>query len=68
MAATPGNLAFSFLSTAAFTNTSVGQIGYQASGADLLVQIDTDGNDTVDMEMVLQGLAGQELQGLNVLL
>ena len=60
-AAIPGNQAFSFLGTAAFTNTSVGQIGYHDSGADLLVQIDTDGNDTVDMEVVLKGLARSAL-------
>jgi hypothetical protein len=31
------------------------------SGADLLVQMDLDGNGVADMEIVLQGLAGQSM-------
>jgi Ca2+-binding RTX toxin-like protein len=60
-AVTPGDQAFSFLGTGAFSNTGVGQIRYQNSGANLLVQIDSDGNGVADMEVVLQGLAGQVL-------
>ncbi len=67
-AATPGDQAFSFIATAAFTNTGIGQIRYQNTGSDLLVQIDTDGNGTADMEVILQGLNGQTLTGANFLL
>jgi FG-GAP repeat/RTX calcium-binding nonapeptide repeat (4 copies) len=67
-AVTPGDQAFAFLGTGTFSNTGVGQIRYQNSGANLLVQIDSDGNGTVDMEVVLQGLAGQTLTSGDFLL
>lgn len=60
-AALAGDQAFSFISNAAFTNTGVGQIRYQDSGGNLLVQIDVDGNGTADMEIILEGLSGQTL-------
>jgi hypothetical protein len=44
-----GDQAFGFIATAAFTNTGVGQIRYQNSGGNLLVQVDVDGNGTADM-------------------
>ncbi len=65
---TPGDQAFAFIGTGAFAVTGVGQIRYQTSGANLLVQIDTDGNGMADMEVVLDGLAGQALTGGDFLL
>jgi Ca2+-binding RTX toxin-like protein len=67
-AVTPGDQAFAFLGTGAFSAGGVGQIRYQNSGANLLVQIDVDGNGSVDMEVVLQGLTGQTLTGASFLL
>ncbi|MBK8375066.1 beta strand repeat-containing protein [Sphingorhabdus sp.] len=60
-AVTAGDQAFNFVGTGAFANTGVGQIRYQNSGADLLVQVDVDGNGTADMEIILQGNAGGTL-------
>ncbi len=56
-----GDQAFNFVGTAAFANTGVGQIRYQNSGADLLVQADVNGDGVADMEIILQGLAGGTL-------
>ncbi|MFM5895670.1 MAG: M10 family metallopeptidase C-terminal domain-containing protein, partial [Novosphingobium sp.] len=55
------NYTLSFVGSAAFGAGGAGQIRYAASGADMLVQFDLDGNGTSDMEIVLQGLAGQTL-------
>ena len=65
---TPGDQAFAFLGTGAFTAPGTGQIRYMNSGANLLVQVDVDGNGTIDMEVVLQGLTGQALSGASFLL
>lgn len=67
-AVTPGDQAFNFLGTAAFTNTGVGQIHYLNAGADLLVQVDVDGNGQADMDIVLNGLFGQALTANDFLL
>jgi len=56
-----GDQAFNFVGTAAFANTGVGQIRYQNSGADLLVQADVNGDGVADMEIILQGQAGGTL-------
>jgi Ca2+-binding RTX toxin-like protein len=55
------NYTLSFIGTSAFGAGGVGQIRYASSGSDMLVQFDLDGNGTSDMEIVLQGLAGQTL-------
>jgi Ca2+-binding RTX toxin-like protein len=55
------NYTLSFVGSSAFGAGGAGQIRYAASGADMLVQLDLDGNGTSDMEIVLQGLAGQTL-------
>jgi Ca2+-binding RTX toxin-like protein len=60
-AATAGDQAFTFLGTAAFANTGLGQLRYLTSGADLIVQADVNGDGVADMEMILQGLSGQVL-------
>jgi hypothetical protein len=60
-AATADDQAFSFIGTAAFTNSGIGQIRYLTSGADLIVQADTDGNGVADMEIILQGQGGNTL-------
>jgi len=55
------NYALSFIGSAAFGSAGAGQIRYTTSGADMLVQFDLDGNGSSDMEIILQGLAGQTL-------
>jgi Ca2+-binding RTX toxin-like protein len=67
-AVTTGDQAFAFLGTAAFGATGTGQIRFQNSGADLLVQLDVNGDGAADMEVVLQGLAGQVLTGADFVL
>jgi serralysin len=67
-AALAGDQALSFVGTAAFSNTGIGQVRYGASGSDLVVQVDADGNGVADMEILLQGLAGQTLTGANFVL
>jgi serralysin len=60
-AATAEDQAFSFIGTGAFAATGIGQIRYEDSGTDLLVQADVDGDGLVDMEIILQGLNGGTL-------
>jgi hypothetical protein len=60
-AAAAGDQAFGFVGTAAFTSSGLGQIRYQDSGADLIVQADVNGDGAADMEVVLQWLGGQAL-------
>lgn len=60
-AATAGDQAFSFIGTAAFAATGIGQIRYTNSGTDLLVQADVNGDGIADMEIILQGLNGGTL-------
>ena len=65
---TAGDQAFNFVGTAAFANTGVGQIRYQNSGADLLVQADVNGDGVADMEIILQGLGGGTLTSADFIL
>lgn len=65
-AVTPGDQPFGFIGTSGFTNTGIGQIRYQDSGANLLVQADVDGDGSADMEIILEGLAGQTLTVGNI--
>lgn len=58
-----GRQALTYISTAAFSATGTAQVRYGVSGADLLVQVDLDGNGTADMEMVLVGAGTQVLTG-----
>lgn len=67
-AVTAGDQAFNFVGTAAFANTGTGQIRYQNSGADLLVQADVNGDGVADMEIILQGQAGGTLTGADFIL
>lgn len=59
--ATAGDQAFSFIGTGVFAATGIGQIRYETSGTDLLVQTDVDGDGIADMEIILQGLNGGTL-------
>ena len=52
---TPGNQAFSFIGDAAFSAT-VGELRYIQSGADTLVEMDTDGDGIADLTLTLNGL------------
>jgi Ca2+-binding RTX toxin-like protein len=63
-----GRQALSFIDTAAFSASGAAQVRYGEAGADLLVQVDLDGDGNADMEMVLQGAGGQTLTGVDFLL
>jgi Ca2+-binding RTX toxin-like protein len=67
-AVTAGDQAFSFLGTAAFAATGLGQLRYLASGADLIVQADVNGDGVADVEVILQGSGGQVLTGADFVL
>lgn len=56
-----GRQALTFINTAAFSATGTAQVRYGVSGADLLVQVDLDGNGTADMEIILDTAAAQTL-------
>ncbi len=56
-----GRQALTYIDTAVFSATGTAQVRYGVSGADLLVQVDLDGNGTADMEIVLQGASTQML-------
>jgi Ca2+-binding RTX toxin-like protein len=64
----PGDQGFAFIGTAAFGAGGAAQMRYVTSGADLLVQADVNGDGIADMEIVLQGLAGQTLTSGDFLL
>jgi serralysin len=57
----PGRQALTFIDTQAFSATGTAQLRYGVSGADLLIQVDLDGNGTADMEIVLDNAAAQTL-------
>jgi Ca2+-binding RTX toxin-like protein len=67
-ASVAGDQAFGFVGTAAFTNTGVGQIRYQDTGINLLVQADVNGDGIADMEVVLQGVTGGTLTAADFVL
>jgi Ca2+-binding RTX toxin-like protein len=67
-AVTAGDQAFTFLGTAAFATTGLGQLRYLTSGSDLIVQADVNGDGVADMEVVLQGIGGQVLAGADFVL
>lgn len=56
-----GRQALTFIDTLAFSATGTAQVRYGVSGANLLVQVDLDGNGTADMEIVLDGASAQTL-------
>lgn len=59
--AIPGIQGFSYIGTQIFHANGSAEIRYGTAGANLLVQLDLNGDGVVDMEVVLQGLAGQAL-------
>ena len=63
-----GRQALTFIDTLAFSATGTAQVRYGVSGADLLVQVDLDGNGTADMEIVLDGASAQTLTGSDFML
>jgi Ca2+-binding RTX toxin-like protein len=67
-AALDGDQAFTFLGTAAFAVTGLGQLRYLTSGSDLIVQADVNGDGVADMEVILQGIGGQVLTGADFVL
>lgn len=52
-----GDQSFSFVGAAEFTGTP-GQVRYEVSGDDIIVQIDRNGDGLEEMEIVLQGQPG----------
>ena len=65
---TPGIQAFAFIDSQAFHATGAAEIHYANSGADLLVEADLNGDGIADMQIVLNGLAGQVLTSGDFLL
>jgi hypothetical protein len=63
-----GDQAFTFINTAAFTNTGLGQIRWVDLGADLKVEVDVDGNGVADMHILLQGAGAQVLTAADFVL
>lgn len=63
-----GRQAVAFVGTAAFAINGTAQARYATAGADLLVEVDVDGNGTADMQIVLAGRGGQTLNGSDFLL
>lgn len=67
-AVTAGDQAFTFVGTAAFTNTGIGQLRYTTSGGDILLQADTNGDGVADMEIILQGIGASTLTAADFIL
>lgn len=67
-AVTAGDQAFTFVGTAVFTNTGIGQLRYTTSGGDILLQADTNGDGVADMEIILQGIGASTLTAADFIL
>jgi Ca2+-binding RTX toxin-like protein len=67
-AVTAGDQAFTFVGTAAFSNTGLGQLRYASSGGDILLQADTNGDGVADMEIILQGIGASTLTAADFIL
>lgn len=63
-----GDQGFAFIGVGSFTGTGVAQIRYGSSGGDLLVLADINGDGAADMQIILQGLAGQTLTAADFVL
>jgi Ca2+-binding RTX toxin-like protein len=62
--ANPGTLGidpFSYIDTQSFHATGAAEIRYETAGADLMVQLDTNGDGLADMAIYLNGLGGGAL-------
>ncbi len=57
-----------FIGTTTFAATGVAQLRLMDSGSNLMLQADVDGDGVADVEIILQGLAGQTLTGSDFLL
>ncbi|MGA9581262.1 MAG: FG-GAP-like repeat-containing protein [Allosphingosinicella sp.] len=62
---TPGNDAFSFIGTAAFSNKA-GELRFVTEGSSVRIQADLDGNGVADFEIVFAGIA--DLSGTDFIL
>jgi autotransporter-associated beta strand protein len=60
-AVTTGDQAMTFIGTATFGVTGLGQIRWIDLGADLRVEVDVNGDGTADMHILLQGAGAQVL-------
>ncbi len=63
-----GRQAFTFVGSAAFVADGTAQINTKVSGADLLVQFDTNGDGAADMQIILVGNGATTLTGGDFLL
>lgn len=59
---------FAFIGNSAFHGMGAAQVRYGNSGADLLVQADVNGDGIADMEIILQGIAGQALSAADFMM
>lgn len=64
----PGIQGFAFIGRQTFGASGAAELRYAKAGADLVVQLDLDGDGAADMEIFLLGLAGQALSGSDFLL
>jgi hypothetical protein len=62
------NPGFSFLGGSAFHGTGAAEIRYESSGADMVVQVDVNGDGVVDMAIYLNGLSGATLTSADFML
>jgi serralysin len=58
---TPAIDPFAYIDTQAFHGTGAGEIRYETSGADIVVQVDANGDGVADMAIYLNGLGGGTL-------
>jgi serralysin len=56
-----GDQGFAFIGSADFSANGAAQIRYFDNGADIMVQVDIDGDGSTDMDIILDGLAGQTM-------
>ncbi len=62
------NPGFGFIADQAFHATGAAEIRYEASGNDLMVQVDVDGNGVADMAIYLNGLHAATLSSADFML
>ena len=65
---TPGIDPFSYIDTQAFHATGAAEIRYETAGAELMVQVDANGDGIADMAIYLNGLGGTSLASADFLI
>ncbi|MFM5949168.1 MAG: M10 family metallopeptidase C-terminal domain-containing protein [Novosphingobium sp.] len=64
---TPGRQTLTLIGNAAFSTNGIAQVRFADVDADLLVEVDLNGDGAADMQIWLAGLAGQSLTGTDFL-